>query len=218
MSVQLQIALDTSDLPSALRPLNAAIEHIDIIECGTILILNEGLDAVRAIRALYPELPILADVRIAEAGSIIAKHCFAAGASLVSCVAGASLATIEQVVRVAGEHDGEVQVELSSEWFDLTRARAWRDAGVRHVIVKRSRDAEAAGALVWSLEDLDRIRELSDMGFTVTATGGITPADIDTFADTPLGIIISGREIVGAADPAASAARLQGRIREVFGS
>ena len=29
---RLQIALDTTDMPSALRPLNAAIDQIDVIE------------------------------------------------------------------------------------------------------------------------------------------------------------------------------------------
>ena len=42
---------------------------------------------------------------------------------------------------------GEVQVELADEWYDADRARAWRAAGVQHVIVKRSRDREAAGDL-----------------------------------------------------------------------
>ena len=56
---RLQIALDTYDLPSALAPLATAVDQIDIIECGTILVLAEGMDAVRAIRAAYPDKTIL---------------------------------------------------------------------------------------------------------------------------------------------------------------
>ena len=52
---RLQIALDTFDLPSALGPLQQAAPHVDVIECGTILVLCEGFHAVRAIRALFPE-------------------------------------------------------------------------------------------------------------------------------------------------------------------
>ena len=107
---RLQVALDTFDLPSALGPLQKAAPHVDIIECGTILVLCEGYHAVRAIRALFPDKPILADVRIAEAGAKIARLAFESGADLVSCVAGASLTTIEQVCRVAAEFDGVVQV------------------------------------------------------------------------------------------------------------
>lgn len=214
----LQLALDTATLPAALRPLNATISSIDIIECGTILILNEGLDAVRAIRALYPKVPILADVRIAEAGKIISQHCFDAGANLVSCVAGASLVTVEQVVSVAERAGGEVQVELSSEFCDPTRIRAWREMGVRHIIVKRSRDLEASGSLAWGAADLDRIEELAALGFAVTVTGGITAADLDTFAGLPVSIIIAGRGITATPDPCTAAALLRQRIAEVFAS
>ena len=201
MTPDLQIALDTVDLPGALGPLQKAAPHVDIIECGTILVLCEGYHAVRAIRALFPDKRILADVRIAEAGSKIARLAFEAGADLVSCVAGASLTTIEQVCDVAAEFDGEVQVEL---------------AGVRHVIVKRSRDRAAAGDLSWKDEDMDRVDELAAMGLTVTITGGVSAEDLPAFAGRSVGIVIAGRAIVGADDPAAAAARLRETLHEVW--
>lgn len=213
---RLQVALDALDLPGALGPLQKAAPHVDIIECGTILVLCEGYHAVRAIRALFPDKPILADVRIAEAGSKIARLAFEAGADLVSCVAGASLTTIEQVCDVAAEFDGEVQVELADEWYDADRARAWREAGVRHVIVKRSRDREAAGDLSWKDEDMDRVDELAAMGLTVTITGGVSAEDLPAFAGRSVGIVIAGRAIVGAADPAAAARRLRRTLDEVW--
>lgn len=213
---RLQIALDTTDLPSALRPLNQAIEHVDVVECGTILIINEGLRAVREIRALYPDATILADVRIAEAGNLVARNCFDAGADWVSCVAGASLTTIEQVCQVARELGGQVQVELNDDHYTPQRAQQWREVGVEHVIVKRSRDLEAAGVLEWRETDLARIRDLAAMGFTVTVTGGIKADELDVFAGQPVDVVIAGREIVQAADPRAAAQRLQQRMAEVF--
>ncbi|HEY5483050.1 MAG TPA: orotidine 5'-phosphate decarboxylase / HUMPS family protein [Propionibacteriaceae bacterium] len=187
-------------------------DEVDIIECGTILIINEGLRAVREIRALYPDKTILADVRIAEAGSLISRQCYDAGADWVSCVAGASLTTIGQVVAAANEHGGEVQVELG-ETYDPERARAWRDLGVQHVIVKRSRDREAAGTLTWGPQDIDRIHELAGMGFTVTVTGGIKADELDVFAGTPVGVVIAGRSIMGADDPRAAALELREAMR-----
>ena len=168
MAPKLQIALDTFDLPGALGPLQKAAPHVDIVECGTILVLCEGYRAVRAIRALFPDKQILADVRIAEAGSTIARLAFEAGADLVSCVAGASLATIEQVCKVAAEFNGEVQVELAA------------------------------------------------MGFTVTVTGGVSAADLPAFAGRRVGIVIAGRAIVAADDPAAAAAELRTTVEEVW--
>lgn len=215
MRPRLQLAVDSLDLVSALGPLNRAVGHVDVIECGTVLILAEGLRAVREIRALYPEKTILADVRIAEAGSLLSRQCFDAGADWVSCVAGASLVTIEQAVKVAQETGGEVQVELGDS-YSKDRAVRWHDLGVTHVIVKRSRDKEAAGELTWDAASVDRVGELADLGFTVTVTGGIRAEDLVVFAGRPVGVIIAGRSIMGADDPAAAAQQLQLAIGEVW--
>lgn len=213
---RLQLALDKPDLPSALAPLHLAGPSIDIIECGTVLILAEGLRAVREIRALYPDKPILADIRIAEAGKLLAQMAFDAGASMVSVVAGASMTTVKQVCEVAVAAKGEVQVELADEWYDAEKARQWRELGVQHVIVKRSRDREAAGDLSWGPADIERIDELAGMGFTVTITGGIKPSDLAIFAEHPVGIVIAGRSIAGADDPLAAAQEFVTAMDEVW--
>lgn len=212
---QLQIALDTFDMPSALRPLNAAVSKIDVIECGTILIIAEGLRAVREIRALYPDKTILADVRIAEAGALISRACFEAGANWVSVVAGASMTTVEQVAKVAQEFGGEVQIELGED-YNPDQARQWYELGARQVIVHRSRDAEAAGRLTWGENDKERIRELHEMGFKVTVTGGVTAKDLPFFEGVPVGVVISGRGIVKADDPLAAATELHNTINRVW--
>ena len=85
-----------------------------------------------------------------------------------------------------------------------------------HVIVKRSRDREAAGDLSWKDEDMDRVDELAAMGFTVTITGGVSAEDLPAFAGRRVGIVIAGRAIVGAADPAAAARRLRQTLDEVW--
>jgi len=216
-SPKLQLALDTTDMPSALRPLGAAIGSIDIIECGTVLIIAEGLRCVREIRALYPDKPILADVRIAEAGSVIARLCFDAGASWVSVVAGASLTTVGQVVTVAREFGGEVQIELG-ETYDAAQAARWRDLGAQQVIVHRSRDAEAAGTLSWGADDCDHISELASLGFRVTVTGGIKPDALTALAGAPVGIVVAGRQIVAAHDPKAAADQMRQAIDDVWPS
>jgi 3-dehydro-L-gulonate-6-phosphate decarboxylase len=210
----LQIALDTHNLPTALGPLQKAHRHIDVIEVGTILCLSEGMHAVRAIRALFPEKIILADVRIAEAGGIISKMAFDAGADWVSVVSGAAPDTAEVVLKEArSRQNKDVQIELSDGWsWDM--AKKWADLGIQQVITHRSRDAEAKGKLSWSQEDFDTVARLHDMGFKVTVTGGIKAADINRFAGVPVYIFIAGRAIVKADDPAAAALEFQNAIAQ----
>ena len=211
----LQLALDTHDLPSALAPLQQAAPHIDVIEVGTILCLAEGMGALRIIRSLFPDKTILADVRIAEAGGIIAKMAFEAGADWVSVVSGAAPATAEVVHDVARQHGGETQIELSDGWT-WDQAARWRDIGIDQAIVHRSRDAEAQGQLAWGSADLDNIRQLADMGYRVTVAGSVGADDVPIFADIPVYIFTSGRAIRNASDPAQAAAAFQEAIHRSF--
>lgn len=50
----LQLALDHTHLDTAQRDVALLQDHVDIVEAGTILCLNEGLNAIRALRAQSP--------------------------------------------------------------------------------------------------------------------------------------------------------------------
>ena len=54
------------------------------------------------------------------------------------------------------------------------------------------------------------------MVLTVTITGGVSAEDLLAFAGRRVGIVIAGRAIVGAADPAAAARRLRRTLDEVW--
>jgi 3-dehydro-L-gulonate-6-phosphate decarboxylase len=88
--------------------------------------------------------------------------------------------------------------------------------GVQQVIFKRSRDLEAQGQLSWGEGDFDTIRRLRDLGFKVTATGGVKPSDIPLFAGVPVYIFIAGRAIVQAGDPAAAAKAFQDALQQTY--
>ena len=212
----LQIALDTYDLPSALGPLQKAAAHIDVIEVGTILCLAEGMHAVRAIKSLFPEKIVLADVRIAEAGSIISKMCFDANADWVSVVSGAAPSSFEVVLAEARSRENrDMQIELSDGWT-WDQVKGWADLGVEQVIFKRSRDLEAQGVLTWDERSFETIQKLHDLGMKVTVTGGVKVKDIPLFKGVPVYIFIAGRAIRGADDPAAAALAFQTAIEETF--
>lgn len=216
MKPKLQLALDLFDLPSALAPLQKARDHIDIIECGTILCLSEGMHAVRAIKSLFPNKIVLADVRIAEAGSIISKMCFDAGADWVTVVSGAAPASAEVVLQEAQSRGRDMQIELSDSWT-WDRVEHWRALGVGQIITKRSRDGEAKGELNWQDGDLKTIQRLHDMGYKVSVAGGVTAADVARFAGVPVYAFIVGRAIYGADDPAAAAKSFQNAVSETYG-
>ena len=61
--MRLQLALDDISLADALGLVEQVRDCLDIVEIGTPLIIEEGLAPVRALKARFPGLEVLADTR-----------------------------------------------------------------------------------------------------------------------------------------------------------
>jgi len=81
--LKLQVALD-GDLESSLSILRVIRPYIDIAEIGTPLIFREGLRAIHVLHKAFPDLSVLADLKIMDAGEHEATLAFEAGCDLVS--------------------------------------------------------------------------------------------------------------------------------------
>lgn len=212
----LQLALDNRSLPSALEATRILAAEVDVLEAGTILVCAEGMQAVRSLKALYPDRIVLADIKAADAGSILADMCFSNGADWMTVICCAPIATVQTALAEAKKREGrDVQIELTGSW-SWEEAEAWRAAGLTQVVYHRGRDAQAAGQS-WSDDDLSKIRRLAEMGFELSITGGLTIEDLPLFAGLPVKVFIAGRAIRDAADPAAAARAFKAKIAELWG-
>ncbi len=90
----LQLALDHSSLEAAQRDVTQLKDSVDIVEAGTILCLNEGLGAVKALREQCPDKIIVADWKVADAGETLAQQAFGAGANWMTIICAAPLAAV----------------------------------------------------------------------------------------------------------------------------
>lgn len=210
----LQLALDVMDLGTAIQATKLAYPAIDILEVGTLLCLSEGMHAVRALRNAFDTATIVADVRVVRAGKNIAEMAFDAGADWVTVVGEAPAETLEAALEAAEIRRGEIQIELHGGWT-REQAKEWWDLGVRQVIFHRGVEVDAVGG-DWSKKSMDAIRELNEMGFRVTAAGGISPGGIPDFQDVPISVFIAGRAIVQAANPLVAAQEFQSAIRATY--
>ncbi len=211
----LQLALDHSSLEAAQRDVTQLKDSVDIVEAGTILCLNEGLGAVKALREQCPDKIIVADWKVADAGETLAQQAFGAGANWMTIICAAPLATVEKGHAMAQRCGGEIQIELFGNWT-LDDARDWHRIGVRQAIYHRGRDAQASGQQ-WGEADLARMKALSDIGLELSITGGITPADLPLFKDIRVKAFIAGRALAGAANPAQVAGDFHAQIDAIWG-
>ncbi|WP_392566995.1 3-keto-L-gulonate-6-phosphate decarboxylase UlaD [Utexia brackfieldae] len=191
----LQIALDQTDLATALEVANNVQSYVDIIEIGTILAFAEGMNAVKQIKKNHPDHIIVCDLKTTDGGAILAKMAFSAGANWLTVSAAAHIATIAACKKVADEYHGEIQIEIYGNWT-FEDAKAWRELGIKQAIYHRSRDAELAG-VGWTAEDLQKMKKLSDLGLELSITGGIVPEDVHLFAEIKAKAFIAGRALTG---------------------
>ncbi|GHL37368.1 3-keto-L-gulonate-6-phosphate decarboxylase SgbH [Escherichia coli] len=209
----LQLALDHSSLEAAQRDVTLLKDSVDIVEAGTILCLNEGLGAVKALREQCPDKIIVADWKVADAGETLAQQAFGAGANWMTIIAAPRDG--RKRPRNGTTLRGEIQIELFGNWT-LDDARDWHRIGVRQAIYHRGRDAQASGQQ-WGEADLARMKALSDIGLELSITGGITPADLPLFKDIRVKAFIAGRALAGAANPAQVAGDFHAQIDAIWG-
>ncbi|WNJ95934.1 3-keto-L-gulonate-6-phosphate decarboxylase UlaD [Vibrio ruber] len=210
----IQIALDQTDLTSAIEVARRVESFVDVIEVGTILAFAEGMNAVRTLRHNHPDHLLVCDMKTTDGGAILARMAFEAGANWITVSAAAHIATIDACKQVADEFNGEIQIEIYGNWT-MADAKSWVDLGITQAIYHRSRDAELAG-VGWTPDDLDKMRQLSDLGLELSITGGIVPDDLYLFEGIKAKTFIAGRALAGAQGHETAAA-LKGQIERFWG-
>ncbi|SIO95782.1 3-keto-L-gulonate-6-phosphate decarboxylase UlaD [Vibrio spartinae] len=191
----IQIALDQTNLTSAIEVAHRVESFVDVIEVGTILAFAEGMNAVRTLRHNHPDHLLVCDMKTTDGGAILARMAFEAGANWITVSAAAHIATIDACKQVADEFGGEIQIEIYGNWT-MADAKSWVDLGITQAIYHRSRDAELAG-VSWTPGDLDKMRQLSDLGLELSITGGIVPEDLYLFEGIKAKTFIAGRALAG---------------------
>lgn len=68
--MELQLALDLVNIPEAIKVVKEVEEYIDIVEIGTPVVINEGLRAVKEMKDAFPNLKVLADLKIMDAAGM----------------------------------------------------------------------------------------------------------------------------------------------------
>ncbi|HES3550196.1 TPA: 3-keto-L-gulonate-6-phosphate decarboxylase UlaD [Streptococcus pyogenes] len=200
----LQVALDHSDLQGAVKAAVAVGHEVDVIEAGTVCLLQVGSELVEVLRSLFPEKIIVADTKCA--------------ADWMTCICCATIPTMEAALKAMKEERGdrgEIQIELYGDWT-YEQAQLWLDAGISQAIYHQSRDALLAGE-TWGEKDLNKVKTLIDMGFRVSVTGGLDVDTLKLFEGVDVFTFIAGRGITEAEDPAAAARAFKDEIKRIWG-
>lgn len=212
----MQLALDNDDLTSSLDTAQKSQSQVDVMEVGTILAVENGMNAVRIMKSLFPDHIVLSDIRIVKAGGKLARLAFKSGADWVTVISDASNETIEAVVNEAKLYKNkDVQIEIN-ETFTDEQAEYWLSLGITQLIYHRSNEVVEEEEK-WSPEIIDKLKGLATKGFRLSITGGLSVEEIQLFKNIPVYCFIAGRKIANSADPYQAAKEYKDEIIRVFG-
>ena len=216
---RLQLAIDTLQPREIEVLLEKVHDLVDLVEVGTPLLLRDGVTAVRRIRAAYPDLPLLADMKIVDGGRLEAAMGFEAGANLVTALASAEDATIRSVVAVAQEVGGEVMADLIGVKDQAGRAAEVDALGVHHVCVHTPVDVQQAQArnAAHALEDLREVGQRLRRAHLAVA-GGVGPGNVARILALGPDIVVVGSGITAAPDPRAAALAVRAALDAAGGA
>lgn len=182
----LQVALDITELDRAVQIAREAVEGgADWIEAGTPLIKSEGMEAVRRLRALFPGHEIVADMKIADTGTLEVEMAAKAGASVVCILADADDTVISEAVRAAGLYGVRLMGDMINVADPCRRARELEALGVHIINGHVGIDQQMLGK-----SSLSMMRSLKgSVAIPVAVAGGLD-------AITAPQAVISGADIV----------------------
>jgi len=205
----LQVALDLLELDRALVIADEAVAGgADWVEAGTPLIKSAGMDAVRRLRERFPGREIVADMKVADTGTLEVEMAAKAGATIVCILADADDAVVQEAVRARDLYGVRLMADLINTAEPVARARELEEMGVDIICAHAGIDQQMVGRT-----SVDLVRELcGKVSLPVAVAGGLDAGTAAEAVAAGAGIIIVGGSIVRSGDVAASARKIRKAI------
>jgi len=209
--MKLQLALDDITLEDAMELVDKVHDYIDIVEIGSPFIIDCGMEPVKRIKANYPELEVLADTKIMDAGEYEAEETFKAGADYCTVLGVTDTLTIEGCVKAAKEYGKQTMVDMICVEDVPKRVKEIEAVGVDFIGVHVGVDQQAVG--ITPLEKLAEMKSCVEHSI-VSVAGGINLKTIEEYKKLNPEVIIVGGGINHAEDPVAAAKAIYEAINQ----
>src|SRR5580658_7742550 len=135
MKIIVQISLDFTSIAKALETARLAVRAgVDWLEAGTPLIVSEGMNSIRALRAEFPGVPIVADLKCMDGGGLEAQMAASAGATHVVVMERCHPETIKAMVQAAKDLGVKVMGDNMAAEDRVAAAKRLEDLGCDFVI------------------------------------------------------------------------------------
>jgi 3-hexulose-6-phosphate synthase len=209
--MELQLALDLVNIPEGIKLVKEVEAFIDIVEIGTPVVINEGLRAVKEMKEAFPNLKVLADLKVMDAAGYEVMKASEAGADIITILGAAEDMTIKGAVDEAKKQGKKILVDMIAVKNLEQRAKEIDALGVDYICVHTGYDLQAVGKN--SFEDLMTIKRVVKNA-KVAIAGGIKLSTLPEVIKANPDLVIVGGGITGEADKKAAAAEMQRLIKQ----
>jgi 3-hexulose-6-phosphate synthase len=209
--MKLQLALDLVNIPEAKKVVSEVQEHIDIVEIGTPVVINEGLKAVKEIKEAFPSLKVLADLKIMDAGAYEVMKASEAGADIITILGATDDSTIKGAVEEAKKQGTQILVDMINVKNLEQRAKEVDALGVDYICVHTGYDLQAEGETPF--EQLQTIKRVVKKAKTAVA-GGIKLNTLPEVVQSQPDLVIVGGGITGEEDKNSVASEMKKLVKQ----
>ena len=211
----LQAALDLTELKRAVQIGKEAVAGgADWIEVGTPLIKSEGMNAVRTLKSVFPDNTIVADMKIADTGTLEVEMAAKAGADVVCVLASSDNSVIEEAVRAGNLYGVKIAADLLNVPNPLERSLELEKTGVDILIAHVGIDQQMKG-----MDAISLLREIAGkVSLPIGAAGGLDAVSAGEAVKAGASILLVGSSITKAADVRAAAAEIKKSAAAAYGT
>jgi len=202
----LQVALDILELKRALQIAQESIDGgADWIEVGTPLIKSEGMQAIRSMRDRFPDTIIVADMKVADTGTLEVEMAAKAGANIVCVLADADNSVISEAVRASRLYGVRIMADLINVKDPISRACELEAMGVDIICAHVGIDQQMIGK-----DSIELLVSLcNQVHIPLAVAGGIDAARAGDAVRSGADIVIVGGWIARSADVAGSTKKIR---------
>lgn len=207
--MKIQLALDRITIKQATALIELTEPFVDLVEVGTSLIKQYGMESIHEIKKAFPLKTIVADIKTIDNATYESKMSFEAGADITTVMGVSPIPTIEKCIEIAEKYDKQIMIDLLNT--SEKKKKQLYSYAKKHVIFCHhvSKDEqELSGGRVLSLK-----KRYSN---NTAIAGGITLEALPELAKVKPEILIVGSAITKADNPRKIAKQFQRRLKELW--
>jgi 3-hexulose-6-phosphate synthase/6-phospho-3-hexuloisomerase len=192
----LQVALDVLNEHRALQIAKEAIEGgADWLEAGTPLIKSGGMQILRKLKQSFLEVPLVADMKTIDVGSIEVEMAAKSGADIIGVLGVSDEATLRETIRAARNYNARIMVDLIRVKDKLGRAKAVEKLGADFICLHVGVDEQMIGK-----DPFEALKAItSELSIPVAVAGGINSETVAKAIEAGASILIVGGAIIKSA-------------------